>query len=476
MGKRKFFSNSLAIVSNRLAQSITTFVLFAFIARLLGPYQLGQYTLAFSYYFFFMSLASQGFKTLFTRELSRYPQETPIYLTSGTLLQLFFSLVAYGLLVLVVCALPYKSDTAMVCYILGAAIAPFSLSNITEAIFQAQERMHLIAFSTVPVYILRVLAAIWAMRLDYDINAIAAIMVFSEAAILILQWGLLARTVKLQWRIDWNFIWKTCNAVRVFLAIEGIAVFRERMLTFILSLLGGEVVVGLYGGVIQLMQPFEIISQSIVTSAFPRMSQTVASGQQKQRQLVEGLVEILLGVAFPLIVGLLFVGGNLLVFLYGNASFLEATIALNIVSFGLIASGIIRPLSYSLVANGCERVNLREVIVTTIAGGFASIMLISQYQLLGAALSLLLMQVLACGQYVWATNHRLFSLRPWQISRRPLLLGLLMLAVFAILQKIKLDFLPEAIAAICAYCVFASLLGIHALGKPSAIWAKLSRK
>jgi hypothetical protein len=86
------------------------------------------------------------------------------------------------------------------------------------------------------------------------------------------------------------------------------------------------------------------------------------------------------------------------------------------------------------------------------------------------------MQVLACDQYVWATNYRLFSLRPWRIACRPLLLGLLMLAVFAILQKIELAFLPTAIAATFVYFVFASLVGAYALGKPSAIWAKLSRK
>ena len=91
LGRRKLVGNSLAMLSNRLTQSIATFVLTAAIARLLGPETLGQYLLAFSYYFIFVGIVSEGVKTLFTRELSRHPAETPAFLVSGSLLQLLCS-------------------------------------------------------------------------------------------------------------------------------------------------------------------------------------------------------------------------------------------------------------------------------------------------------------------------------------------------------------------------------------------------
>lgn len=476
MGKRTFLSNSLSLVINRLTQSITTFILFAFIARLLGTYQLGQYTLAFSYYFFFMTLASQGFKTLFTRELSRNPQATPVYLTSGTLLQLVFSLIAYALLALVIFLLPYRSDTAVVCYIIGLTVIPFSLSNITEAIFQAQEKMHLIAISTVPVYLLRVAIAIWAMNLNFGINFVSEVMVLSEVVILIVEWCFLVQIIKPQWRIDWDFVRETCHAARVFLAIEGIAVFKDRMQTFILSLLAGEEIVGLYGAVMQLMQPFEIISYSLVTSAFPKMTQAIAQGREKQRQLAENLVEILLCVALPFIIGLFFIGGDLLVFLYGDESFAAATIALQIIAVELIATCFIRPLSYSLVANGLERINLREVVVSTTIGAFASVALIAQYQLIGAVLSLFLMQILAWVQYQWAVGKYLYTVKLEQIFPRPLLLSAVMLAVFLGLRSLKITFLPTAIAATVIYSFCVSFIAIFALGKANTLMAKLSRK
>ncbi|MBW4493464.1 MAG: oligosaccharide flippase family protein [Oscillatoria princeps RMCB-10] len=450
---------------NRLAQSLTSFVLFASIARILGPYELGQYLLAFTYYFIFMSVAAQGFKTLFTRELSRHPQETPVYLVSGTLLQLLFSLTGYALLVAVVFALPYSSDTSTVCYVMGLAIVPFSLSNVTEAIFQAQEKMHPIAAITVPVYILRVGVMIWAMKLNFGVSFMAGIFVLSEFVILLIEWGLLARTVKPKWHINWEFIWQTVRAARTLVAIEGVAALSGRMQVLILSLLGGEVVVGLFGGVAQLMQPFEILAQSVVLAVFPSLSKAVTLGKEKQRHLVESIAEILLCVALPLLLGLYFIGGNLLIFIYRDPSFAEATAALKVVALGLVAVSFIRPLSSLLVASGLERVNLREVSVTNVLGGLLSVVLVSQYQLIGAAIAALLMNISACSQYMYAVRTRLFSLDLWRILRRPVLISVFMLAVFLILQEISQNILLTAVAASLAYLLLIGVLGLSAVGR-----------
>jgi len=476
IGRRRLLGNSLSLLANRLTQSLTTFVLVASIARILGPYELGQYMLAFSYYFVFMTLASQGLKTLFTRELSVNPLETPVYLVNGTLLQLIFSAVGYIALVILVFILPYSTETSTVCYVMGLTIIPFALSNITEAIFQAQEKMYLIAISTVPIYILRLLVMIWAMNLKYDISAVSAIQVISEMLILLIQWVLIVRLVKPKWKINWDFIWHTTKASRTFLAIEGMAVVKERMQVLILSLLGGEIVVGLYGGITQLMQPFQIISYSLVIAVFPGMSKAVTLGRDKQRQLAESLVEILLSVALPFVIGLFFIGRGLLVLVYQDSSFAEANVALNVVSLGLIASSFGRPLSYALVANGFERINLIEVSVNTVIGGLLSVALVSLYQLNGAAIALLFLQVFASGIYVYFVYKRLFSLRLWHTVRRPIIISALMTAVFLFLQRFSQDTVLTMLVSTAAYMLIVSVFAVYAMGGWGAVWAKIIQK
>ncbi|WP_375471488.1 oligosaccharide flippase family protein [uncultured Nostoc sp.] len=469
--KYKFISNSLSMMLNRLAQSITAFVLTASIARTLGAEALGQYLLAYSYYFIFVGIASQGLKTLFTRELAREPQKTPVYLMSGTWLQLIFSFFSYAALVIVVFLLPYSSKTSTVCYIMGLTIVPFALSNITEAIFQAKEKMHLIAIATVPIYILRLIIMIWAMQLKYGIEYLGAILFFSETLILIIEWIFIVPLVKIQWQIDRNFVFNTIKEARTFFAIEGMAVVNSRIQILILSLLGNEFLVGLFGGITQLLQPFLIIANSLTLAIFPRFSKAVEQGRDKQRQIAENIIEILLIIALPLYLGILLFGKDLLVFIY-NTSFAEANIALSLAAASLLFLPFTRSLSYLLVANGFEIVNLREVVITTTLGSLGGVVLVSHYQLLGAALVALLMTILGFIQYIYFTYTRLFSLNLWRILRRPLIITIVMLPILILLQKLNLDFIFTLLIATCAYSLFVIYLGISAFGGFRFLWVK----
>ena len=473
--KHKLLLNSLSMVANRLVQGVSTFVLTAAIARNLGADALGAYLLSISFYYIFVNISSQGFKTLFTREIARQPQETPVYLVSGTLLQLIFSIIAYVALVVVVFLLPYNPKTSLICYITGLTVIPFALSNITEAVFQAQEKMHLIAISTVPVYILRLLAMLWIMQLNYGIEYVAGILVISESLILVIEWLIIINIIKIKWQINQDFIWNTIKAARTFIAIEGIGIVAGKIDILILSLLGSEFLLGLYGIVTQLMQPFYIVSSSLALAAFPRMSKAVYLGKKEQRQEAENLIKLLLCMSLPFLMGLLFYGKELLLFIYHNPSFTQAVVVLNLTALTLITSSFTRTFSYVLIANGFEKFNLIEVTTTTIVGALAGIFLISEYKLLGAALMSLAMSLTNFSILMYAVYSRVFTLRLLLVIRLPLLISSLMLIVFLILQKINLDFFFTLIVATCAYSVFVGLAIAHKLSLFNSVWQKLSR-
>jgi O-antigen/teichoic acid export membrane protein len=456
--KRKLTVNSISLLANRLTQGIATFVLTAAIARTLGAESLGQYLLAINYYYIFVNLASQGFKTLFTRELARNPEITPVYLVSGTLLQLVFGLIGSIVMTTLVFMLPYSDRTSSICYVAAVMIIPFSLSNITEAIFQAQEKMHLIALSTVPIYILRLLAIIWIIQLNYGVADVIWILVGSETLILVIQWLLLIKIVKPNWQIDRDFIWKTIGTARTFFAMEGIGIIASRIDILILSLLSSETLVGIYGGICQLLQPYYIVSSSVSLAAFPSMSKAVEIGKEKQHQIVANTIEALLCLSLPFLVGIFFIGDRLLSFIYQDPSFSKETVILHIISMSLITGASSRVFSYLLIANGLEKLHLIEVVITTVIGNLAGIILISQYQLLGAALMNLSIGFINFVVMAYFVYSRLFHLKLWQIIRRPLLISTAMSIVFVILDKFHLDILITIIAATIAYIMLASLL------------------
>lgn len=419
--KRRLVGNSLAILVSRVMQSIAAFGLTLGIARILGPFPLGQYMLANAYYLLFMTIGSQGLKVLFARELSRQPEQASTYLGNGTLLQMAFALLCYLGLVALVFVLPYNPETKEVCYILGLAVIPFSLSNVTESLFQAFEKLHLMTISTVPVYVIRVLLSLLVMKLGYDIVVVCWIQVISEFIVLVFEWILVLALVKPTWRIDWAYMKNTVAMSRSFIVIEGVSIIQTRLQAVILSLMAGEVVVGLYGAINQLMQPFQIITHSLIVSIFPSMSKSVSLGLERQRQLTQRVLEALLLVALPTIVVLFFIGSQVLVFLYRKPEFALGADALKVTALALISVAVYRPLGYVLVANSMEWVNKREVIITTVLALVISAPLIWRYQLLGAAIVYFIIQASSFIQYAYFVHKRLFHVSIWQVMRRPLL-------------------------------------------------------
>ncbi|MCF2147827.1 oligosaccharide flippase family protein [Desmonostoc muscorum LEGE 12446] len=476
MGKRKLLTNSLSLLVNRLVQSITSFVLMASIARILGAYELGRYILGFSYYYIFMVIASQGLKTLFTRDLSRKPEEMPVYLVNGILLQIILSIIAYAVMVIWVFILPYNSDTSITCYIIGLTIIPFSLSNITEAIFQAQEKMNMISISTVPVYILRLLVMIWLMNMNYGVNHLAGILVISEILVFVIEWILLTRIVKPKWQIKKDFIWQLFNYARTFVLINAIGVISSRMSILMISLIGSELMVGLYGVIGQLMLPFTIICDSVCMASFPSMSKAVSLEQGKFREITENVIEMLLCMALPLIIVIFFIGGDLITLIYKDPSFSQINPVLKVSCLSLILYPFSQTFFYALLANGLERFNLIEVVATNVVGALLGIVFISQYKLMGAAFMSLAMGFTSCSLLGYAVYRNLFSLRLLRTILRPLLITVGMLLVFLILQQFTRDFILIVLLAACAYSLFVSCLAIHKFGGVHAVWIKLFNK
>jgi O-antigen/teichoic acid export membrane protein len=475
MGKFKLLSNSTAVLITRLAQSVTAFALTAAIARILGAYQLGQYLLAFSYYFLFVNVVSQGLKVLLTRELARNPQDTPVCLTNGTLLQFVLSILGYLALIAVVFVLPYSPDTTIICYVMGLSIIPFALSNITEAVLQAQEKMHLIAIACVPIYILRVFVMIWAMQFGYGVNYLAVIMAVSELLILIAEWFFILPNIKLKWKIRPNYIRKIIIDARVFFAIEGIAVFNSRVQIILLSLLGNELMVGVYGAIVQLMQPFLIVANSVAVAVFPAMSKVVAF-KEKQRELTESVIEMLLIMALPFFVGLLFFGDPLMNLVYGGRGFDNTGIPLAIAALYIPLIAFYRPLSFLLMANGHEKLNMQEVIVTTMIGSLLGVFLISKCELIGAALMYALMSISSFVQYVTAVQSRLFRLQWWQVSRRSILVSSLMTIIFLVLKQFNVGFIQVLLVSLVSYGVIAGFIFLSILRRSNKLPFKLFAK
>ncbi|NEP76581.1 lipid II flippase MurJ, partial [Okeania sp. SIO2G5] len=235
------------------------------------------------------------------------------------------------------------------------------------------------------------------------------------------------------------------------------AVSSARAQLFVLSVLSSEATLGLYGSVLQLVQPFAIISNSVVSTTFPSMSRATKQGKGSQKKVTEFSVMILMAVAIPCVIGAFFLGKDLLQFVYGDAQFRSASVAFIVVSFSLLSESFIRPFSYLMVANHMENINLREVFITGFFSILLSIVLIPKYQLMGAAYSFLIVQIIALVQYGYALCNKLFIPNIIRMLGVPLILGSLMAIVFLIINKGSLEFSAALTVATLSYLLFSGI-------------------
>ena len=79
---RKVIGNTASLLTSEVVNRATTFVLYALIARYLGAFEFGQFSLALTLFFVSQVLAGAGLNTLVTREVARDKAQTGSYLVN----------------------------------------------------------------------------------------------------------------------------------------------------------------------------------------------------------------------------------------------------------------------------------------------------------------------------------------------------------------------------------------------------------
>ncbi|NET73660.1 MAG: polysaccharide biosynthesis protein, partial [Sphaerospermopsis sp. SIO1G2] len=366
--------------------------------------------------------------------------------------------------------------TRIVCYIIGLAVIPFGLSNITESILQAQERMYLIAISTAPIYALRMIIIIGAINLNYGINDVGIIFVTSELIIFIIQWLFVTTEIKPKWDIDQGFIWDNIHKVRTFVAIEGMGIFAAKIDILLVSLLGNELLIGIYGAMKQLLQPYFIVSGSVSLAGFPKLAKVAMVSKSEQKEVAESTISLLLFMSLPFFVSLIFVGEDLLLFIYKDSSFQEIGLIFNLLTISVITSSFSRTFNYVLTANGYERLQLVEVLLTTTVSGLAGVLLISEYKLMGAGYMSVARTITSFGTLYFAVYTRIFAIDLWKIIKLPLLITILLGMILYVIKMLNFSLILIIIINVISYIILVGSMSIYLSGGIDNLKQKLSHR
>jgi O-antigen/teichoic acid export membrane protein len=433
------FANATRIVANAgwlLGSDVVNrgaiLVIYAMVARYLGPVPFGQLAIALALFYTFQIVAGGGLKSLITRQVAPYRLSAGSHFLNGSIVALAWSFVATGLLVVFVTLMDYSPETASTILLVGLGLIPSALVSVSEATIQGLEEMHYITIASILVNVVKVALCLVMLVSGYGLTGVLLCLSFSYVVVLAIEWCLILR--QLSWRdlvVDPKLCSNLGKASLTFCGIDGMIGVLASSELIILSKLAGAHEVGIYAAAMQCLVPVVLLYQSVSVSMYPMMCRAARAGMAKLQSVCRHWTELLLALGVPVVVSLFFLADSAVELLYGGKDFGFAGAAIRIMVWGLLLRAVTSVYGQALLAGQREGVNLRIVAIDVGVSLLCGLILISQFGLGGAAVSAVVTRSVDFVQHCLAVNRQLFKIRLGRIAWRPLVAGTCMAVVLA---------------------------------------------
>jgi O-antigen/teichoic acid export membrane protein len=462
---RRLVTNAAALLSSEVVQRAATFLIYLLVARYLDEAAFGRLSLALTLLYVAQVTGGFGLRTYVARTVANDRAAAADHLLHGSAVALVASLATVAALATFVAAAGYAADTATVVLILALAAVPFAIGSVAEGLFVAFERMHLVAWVNAPLQVVRVVGTLLLLGAGADLVPIVVLWVGVQLAILVGQLALATRLV----RADGGraaFALRPAAAIArgsaTFMAIDATIAVWSSVPVVLLSVLRSEVDAGRFNAAAQLMVPVMLVLQSATSAVLPTMARRFAEGAGGLRRVAAGTLEALLSLAWPAAVGLFVIAPAVLRWVYGDASFDSAAVALRVLVVGLLFRAVTATLGQVLLAGLQERVTLRIVAVNAVVVLVLALVLVPPFGVTGAAVAVTVAGALNMAQHYAPAARMVGALPLWAVSWRPAAAALVMAAV---LTAVAPDAVPVSIA-LGALVYGVALAGLRLLPMP----------
>ncbi len=397
-------------------------MLYALVGRYRGAAEFGQMSLALALLYSFQVLALAGLRTLVTREIARDRSQTASYVVHGALVILGASALSFAALTAFVRVSGYSADTSSVILLLALSLPVYALTTLCDSVFQAWERMHFSTFAQLPVQAGKVAVGAFLLSRGYGLKELIVVLMIAQVTILATESWILCRYI-VRPRMRWSreFAVGLVRSGSTFLGIDALIAVMGSSNVIFLSMFAGEGQVGLFSAANQLLVPLALVFQNVVLSVFPVMCRRGAVSAPALKRLADGLLTALIALAFPTVVGLLFLAGPGLLLIYSRPEFAGAAPPLQVMAWTLLLLPLTNVLGQVLVATRHESVTFRIVAVDVVVNVLLGAILIRAFGLMGAALTALLTRLVDFLLHYRAAGRLLggIQLHRWDGCPRP---------------------------------------------------------
>lgn len=317
---RRILINTGALAGSSLWRIIMSFLLQLVIARQLGVVSLGQYTIALAYLHLCQVISELGLPTLLVRDLAQMPWLRRSYFQLALHIQGGATLLVWAALVAVTALLPLQETTRTLLWVVGASLPFYAVTSVSQMLFQSGERMEYVMVIELFINTLILLLSLVVLWSGGNTLQLVALLVFTQmisaaaSLLFVRRSALLAgRQEPVAWQ--WPMLWRRSGP---FLGLALADVMLQRADIVLLSIFGGEVLVGIYSAAYNLLRVALKLIQNFWAALYPTLSRLYHHRPMHYRRLADFVTHYsMLALLAAAAVGI-GITPALLQFVYGN--------------------------------------------------------------------------------------------------------------------------------------------------------------
>lgn len=403
-------------------QKVVSFAYFAMLARSLSPEDLGKYYFAISFTSIFGIFIDIGLFNFLTREVAKNNDQNPNQENGGkkafaqnilsTVMSIKIPTAIFSALLVAILAnvFHYSSVIKFLIYLSSISMV---LDSFSITFYAVMRGFHNLKFESVGVFLFQVIVFVFGffslragLGLDWLIIALALASLFGftySSLTLYFRFGI---NIRPRWNkaLMWSML-VTSSSFALFGILQRMYTYVDQVL---LQWLAGEKYVGLYQVPFKIIFALQFLPMAFTASLYPAFSSYWRNNREQLPVSFTRAINYLLIISMPISGGVIILAYDIVRIF--KAEYIEAVVPLQIIIAAVIFMFLNFPIGSLLNACDKQKVNTKIIAVGLIVSVILNLILIPQYQAIGAGITILatniLMFVLGMIQVVKIIDYR----------------------------------------------------------------------
>ncbi|KKG67691.1 flippase [Methanosarcina mazei] len=452
----KILENTSFLLAGKAGTKLISLITVIYIARYLGNSGYGKYTFVFAFVSFFTLISEMGIHNILVREISRSQEIARKLLGNAILISIILSFIALILAVITINIMKYPVETEKLVFIAAIGLLFGSLSNYGimyevnlnmkyPVLFGLLSRIFLLI--SVMIVVIYNLGLVWMVIFTVVSDALPNVLMMILSKNIILP----------EFKYDINlckFILR--ESLPLAMATLFIAIY-YRIDVVMLSLLKGDVDVGIYGAAYRLTEAFTFIPATFMVSIFPLMSRYHKESTDKLIFSYLKSFKFLFIIALPLAIGITLISDKIVILVYGN-QFENSVQLLQILIWSTAIVFINYPLAQLLISTNKQNIFATSTAICAILNVVLNLILIPDYSYTGASIATVVTQLINSLIILHYRPKELLLSQLLHEIRIPFFAAIFM-AIFTFYSKYYFDLVFVIMISIILYFVLLYSLG-----------------